>query len=61
MTNDQKMVFEVLEKNSGLTKDEIAARLGIGVERVAVALAYLASQQAVVRDTSEVPARFRRG
>jgi transcription initiation factor IIE alpha subunit len=61
MTNDQRLVYEILERDSGLTKDEIAQKLGIGTERVGIYLAYLVSQQIVVRDSSEAPARYRRG
>jgi predicted transcriptional regulator len=60
MTNDQKMVFEVLERDEWITLDEIALQLHVGSERVAVALAYLVSQSAVVRDASTIPAKYRR-
>jgi predicted transcriptional regulator len=60
MTNDQRLVFEILERDEWITLDEIALQLHVGSERVAVALAYLISQQAVVRDSSTIPTKYRR-
>ncbi len=60
MTHDQKIIFEYLDEIEPYTKEELAFELGIGEERVGIALAALVSKTSVVRDPSTQPASYRR-
>jgi len=60
MTHDQKIIFEYLDEIEPYTKEELAFELGIGVERIGIALEAMVQKTQVVRDPRTQPVTFRR-
>jgi predicted transcriptional regulator len=60
MTHDQRIIYEYLDEVEPYTKEELAFELGNGEERVGIALQALVQKSAVVRDSTTIPATYRR-
>lgn len=60
MTHDQRLIIDYLDEIEPYSKEELAFELGIGIERVGIALAALEAKSEVVRDTSTQPTSYRR-
>lgn len=60
MTHDQQIIFEYLDEIEPYTKDELVFELGIGEERVGIALSALVQKTQVVKDATTIPTGYRR-
>lgn len=60
MTHDQQIIFEYLDEIEPYTKDELVFELGIGEERVGIALSALVQKSQVVKDATTIPTGYRR-
>lgn len=59
-THDQQIIFEYLDEIEPYTKDELVFELGIGEERVGIALSALVQKTQVVKDATTIPTGYRR-